>query len=168
MGVTVGWSWSLTVTKIPPSSGSAPSAPICALASAMPNESAIPITAPVDRISGPRSVSTLGSLANGNTASLTATYGIATSSGTASSSNDFPTMTAAASLASGTPVALLTNGTVRDPRGLTSSTYTTPSLTAYCTLMRPTTPSDSANWRVCSRILTTAVSSIRYGGKKTG
>ena len=34
---------------------------------------AIPITSPVDRISGPRTISTPGNFANGNTASLTET-----------------------------------------------------------------------------------------------
>ena len=105
-----------------PSSGSAPSAEICALANAIPNESAMPMTSPVERISGPRIRSTPCSLLNGKTASLTATYGWSTSSCRPSSSSVCPTMTAAASPASGTPVVLETNGTVRDPRGLTSST----------------------------------------------
>ena len=53
---------------------------------------------------------------------------------------------------------------VREPRGLTSRTYTTPCLMAYCTLISPTTPSRSANARVCRRICSTCSSVIRYGG----
>jgi len=122
IGSTVGLSESFTVTKIAPVNGRLPSAAICALANAIPKLSASPITSPVERISGPRMVSTPGSFVKGKTASLTATPGSGRSSGTPSSSRVCPTMTAAASLARGTPVALLTNGTVREARGLTSST----------------------------------------------
>ncbi len=122
MGSTVGLSESFTVTKIPPASGRLPSAAICALAKAIPKLSASPITSPVERISGPRMVSTPGSFVKGKTASFTATPGSGRSSGTPNSSRVRPAITAAASLARDTPVALLTNGTVRDARGLTSST----------------------------------------------
>ena len=122
IGTTFALSWSLTVTKIEPESGSAPSTEICALAKAIPNESAMPITSPVDRISGPRMRSTPCSLLKGNTASLTATYGWSTSSCRPRSSSVAPVMIAAARLASGTPVVFETNGTVREPRGFTSST----------------------------------------------
>ena len=145
IGVTVCLSESLTDTKTAPLSGNSAAAPLCALANAIPKLSAIPITSPVDSISGPSSVSTPGNLVNGKTASFTATYGAGVTSTTPNCSSVCPTITAAASLASGTPVALLTNGTVRELRGLTSRTYTTPSLMAYCTLMRPTTPSALAN-----------------------
>ena len=122
IGTTVGLSESLTVTNTAPRSGRLPSAAICALANAIPKLSAKPIASPVDRISGPKTVSTLGSLVKGKTASFTATPGTGSSSARSNSSRDRPTMTAAASRANGTPVALLTNGTVRDALGLTSST----------------------------------------------
>ena len=51
-----------------------------------------------------------------------------------------PVMIRAAALASGTAVALDENGTVRDARGLASSTYSVWSLSAYCTFSRPRTP----------------------------
>src|SRR5690606_26791436 len=126
-----------TVIATTPSVGSSEHAGICAFANAIPNDSSIPITSPVDRISGPTITST-SNLLNGNTASFTATPGTAGSSGTESSSSRFPAITRAASRANGTPVAFETNGTVRDARGFTSSTYTTPSLIAYCTLISPT------------------------------
>ena len=110
------------MTKMVPDSGRLPSAAICALANAIPKLSAIPMTSPVERISGPKTVSTPGSLVKGKTASLQATPGTGSSSGTPSSSRVFPTITAAASLARGAPVALLTNGTVREARGFTSRT----------------------------------------------
>ena len=79
----------------------------------------MPITSPVERISGPRIVSTPGNRANGKTASFTATW---------SSFSDFslkeasrsPFMMRAAMPAIGLPITLATNGTVRDARGLTS------------------------------------------------
>ena len=61
--------------KIAPSSGSPLSAASCALANALPNESEMPITSPVERISGPRIGSNSRNLLNGNTASFTETYG---------------------------------------------------------------------------------------------
>ncbi len=79
---------------------------------------AMPITSPVERISGPKMVSTPGNLANGNTLSLTATWVGTGSSARSSSSRVSPTITLAAILASGRPVALDTNGTVRDARGI--------------------------------------------------
>src|SRR5439155_1645178 len=96
IGTTVGLSESFTVTKIAPASGRLPSAAICALANAIPKLSANPITSPVDRISGPRMVSTPGSFVKGKTASFTATPGSGRSSGSPSSSRVFPTVTAAA------------------------------------------------------------------------
>ncbi len=122
IGPSVGLSESFTVTNTAPVRGRLPSAAICALAKAIPKLSASPITSPVDRISGPRMVSTPGSFVKGKTASLTATPGSGSSSGRPSSSRVRPAITAAASLARGTPVALLTNGTVREARGFTSKT----------------------------------------------
>ena len=54
MGTTVGLSLSLTVTKMAPAVGSELSAAICAFANALPKESAMPMTSPVDRILGPQ------------------------------------------------------------------------------------------------------------------
>ena len=138
----------MTVTSTAPLSGRPPSTLICDLAKAIPNESAIPITSPVERISGPRIRSTPWSLLKGKTASFTATYGGTGSSARPSSARLFPTTIPAARLARGTPVALETNGTVREARGFTSRTNTVPSLMAYWTLSRPTTPSRRPKARV--------------------
>ena len=83
---------------------------------------AMPITSPVDRISGPRTISTPGNFANGNTASLTETYVVSGSLVIPCWSSDIPTITRAAACAMFIPVAFETNGTVREARGLTSST----------------------------------------------
>ena len=101
-------------------------------ANARPNVRSIPITSPVERISGPSTVSTVGKRSNGSTASFTATCPPAAGSGNTpvsrSSASVAPTMSRAATLASGTPVALLTNGTVRLARGFASMIQTWPSL----------------------------------------
>ncbi len=152
MGVTVGLSGSFTVMITFPSCGRSIPALACALANAIPKLSSKPIASPVDRISGPSSGSTSGSLLKGNTDSFTATPPTGISSGSPKSASFSPTISRAAMRASCTPVALLTKGTVRDARGFTSITYTCPSNTAYCTLIRPITPSASAKRRVCSRI----------------
>ena len=104
----------------------------CDLAKAVPNESSMPMTSPVDRISGPSTVSTPWKRPKGSTASLTemaAPCGIVPPSPLAGSipwarrsAMVCPTITRAAALATGTAVALDTNGTVRDARGLASST----------------------------------------------
>src|SRR5215831_19218986 len=164
IGVTVGLSESITVIRTTPSSGSPFEAASCDFANADPNESEIPITSPVDRISGPSTGSVPANLLNGNTASFTDTYGGTISSVNPMSSSVSPTMTRAASDASGTPIAFDTNGIVRLARGFTSSTYTTPFLIAYWTLIRPTTPSAWASATVCSRIACRSVSPTRYGG----
>ena len=113
----------------------------------------MPITSPVERISGPSAGSTSGNLENGSTASLTATVAGAAPSrntdGTSSPSSRSeasvaPSITRVATLASGTPVALATNGTVRLARGLASMTYTVVPVTAYCTLISPRTSRRSA------------------------
>ncbi len=118
----MGLSWSLTVTTIfsPPVGRWFP-ADVWALPKAIPNESSKPMTSPVDRISGPSSVSTSKRL-NGNTASFTATPLTWGSLSTPRAAMGSPAITRAASRARGTPVALPTKGTVRDARGLTSST----------------------------------------------
>ena len=88
----------------------------------------MPMTSPVERISGPSSVSTSGKRLNGSTASLTDTWppgaGGRSTPSARSSASVAPTITRAATLASGTPVALATNGTVRLARGLASITKT--------------------------------------------
>ena len=97
----------------------------------------MPMTSPVERISGPRSESTatpslVRKRLNGSTASLHdigACAGMEPPSPTGgsmpssrSSLTVAPSMTRAAALAMGTPVALATNGTVREARGLASMT----------------------------------------------
>ncbi|CAB4724079.1 unannotated protein [freshwater metagenome] len=93
----------------------------------------MPMTSPVERISGPRMVSTSGNLLNGSTASFTATFpraGLLSKPSARSSSNVEPTITRAATLARGIPVALLTNGIVLLARGFASKIKTSESLTA--------------------------------------
>jgi hypothetical protein len=79
------------------------------------------MTSPVERISGPSTVSTPAKRANGNTASLTAmwSYGLSVRPKLARVS---PAMILAAMAATGWPMVLATNGTVREARGFTSST----------------------------------------------
>ena len=60
-----------TDTKTVPSTGRACPAAIIALASAMPLSASIPITSPVDRISGPRIVSAPSKRPKGSTAAFT-------------------------------------------------------------------------------------------------
>src|SRR6185437_16567401 len=152
-GVTVGLSESVTVINTTPSSGSPFDAASCDFANAAPNESAMPMTSPVERISGPSTGSVPGNLLNGKTASLTETYGGTISSVNPISSSVSPSITRAATDASGTPIAFDTKGIVRLARGFTSSTYTTPFLIAYCTLIRPTTPRALASAVVWPRIV---------------
>ena len=107
-------------------------AAICDLANAVPNCRSRPMTSPVERISGPSTVSTPWNRPKGRTASLTAI--IPPSGRSAASPTEgrvpsarrsamlSPSAIRAAALASGTPVALATNGTVRDARGLASRT----------------------------------------------
>ena len=59
--------------KARPLRGSRTPAASCDLTNASPKDSPMPITSPVDFISGPRMVSTPGNLMNGNTASFTET-----------------------------------------------------------------------------------------------
>ena len=78
------------------------------------------MTSPVDFISGPRMVSTLGKREKENTASLTAMCSRLAVLTSSKSTNFSPDITRAAILAIGRPVALATKGTVRLARGLTS------------------------------------------------
>ena len=114
-----------------PESGRRVPAAIWLLAKARPKVLSTPMTSPVERISGPRSVSTPGKRSKGSTASLTLTWSSTGTRPTTSgrrrpswrrSASVWPTMTREATMASGTPVALATNGTVRLARGLASST----------------------------------------------
>ena len=87
----------------------------------------MPITSPVDFISGPSTVSTFSpKRANGNTASFTpmcvADPGSKRPGWSAKLASVSPAMMRAAIFATGSPMTLATNGTVRDARGLTSST----------------------------------------------
>ena len=73
----------------------------------------MPMTSPVERISGPSRVSTPGNRLKGSTASLTETWpvtGSRSSPSSRSSASVAPTITRAATMATGTPVALATNG----------------------------------------------------------
>ena len=78
------------------------------------------MTSPVERISGPRIVSTPGNFVNGKTLCFTATWRGTSMSSMPSSSSECPAITFAAIFASGRPVAFETNGTVREARGFTS------------------------------------------------
>src|SRR5690242_2710171 len=80
------------------------------LANALPKDSSMPITSPVERISGPRTGSVPGNLLNGNTASLTDTYGGAISSVNPIASSVSPSITRAAYDANGAPIAFDTKG----------------------------------------------------------
>ena len=126
-----------TETKIRPEVGSPHRAPIWVLANAGPKVSAMPMTSPVERISGPSTESTTRPSAvrnrlNGRIASLTETGASMGSSPPSPRAGSMPSarscaivapsMIREAALASGTPVALATNGTVREARGLASST----------------------------------------------
>ena len=82
----------------------------------------MPITSPVDFISGPNEILTPSKRRNGKTASFTEKCVGTISFVNPSSRRVIPVITLAASFASGTPIALLTNGTVREARGFTSST----------------------------------------------
>ena len=91
------------------------------LANAHGKFSAMPMTSPVDFISGPRMVSAPGKRPKGITASLTLKRSKRRSSlGRRSSAMLSPAMMRAAACAKGTPVAFEANGTVRLARGLAS------------------------------------------------
>ena len=69
-----GLSESVTVMKAVPSLGSGTPAAACALANAVGKSRAMPITSPVERISGPSTASEPSKRSNGSTASLTETW----------------------------------------------------------------------------------------------
>src|SRR4029079_8254252 len=121
-----------------PGAGTREPPPIWLLAKAMAKLRSMPITSPVDFISGPSTVSTPGKRANGKTASLTPIWSNAAGLRSKLASIS-PAMIRAAILATGTPITLATKGTVREARGLTSRTWISPSLMAYWTFIRPTT-----------------------------
>ena len=100
-------------TRVPP--------PSWLLANAISKVRSRPITSPVERISGPSTVSTPGKRAKGNTDSLTPTC-LNAGFFNLKSASFSPAMMRAAILATGMPITLATNGTVREARGLTSST----------------------------------------------
>ena len=83
----------------------------------------MPITSPVDFISGPRMTSTSGEASEGEDRLLHRHVADLDRRAARSSSRSvLPTMHSAAIFASGTPVALEMKGTVRDARGFTSRT----------------------------------------------
>ena len=121
-----GLSRSASERNTEPRSGSLLPTAVWLLAKATPKVRSMPMTSPVERISGPRRVST-PKRSKGSAASFTATCpppsapALAGMSPSArSSASVAPTMSRAATLASGTAVALETNGTVRLARGLAS------------------------------------------------
>ena len=111
--------------KTVPWVGRASPAPSSALAYAIPKLVAEPITSPVDRISGPSTVSAPGKRRKGSTASLIACRGGWGSSVSPTSARDSPAINRVAKRASGFPVALATKGTVREARGFASMMKTT-------------------------------------------
>ena len=88
---------------------------------ASPALRAMPMTSPVDFISGPRMMSDPGKRENGRTGCFTVTKEGFASPGPRSASFS-PQIRKTAIFASGTPMDLLTKGTVRLERGLTSIT----------------------------------------------
>ena len=129
------------------------------------------MTSPVERISGPRAVSTSGNRLNGNTASFTATVSGESSStervskpSVRNSAKVAPSITRVATLANGTPVAFATNGTVRLARGFASMTYTLVPATANCTLIKPRTSSAAAIAVVYDSITSTTQAGSVCGG----
>ena len=118
--------------------GSSAPAPSWLLKYASGKLSESPSTSPVERISGPRTGSTLGNFVKGNTASFTPWCGI-TFSVSLRSARDSPSMSRVARRAICVLHTLDTSGTVRDARGLASITKTFPSSIAYCMFIRPHT-----------------------------
>ena len=114
-------SLSFTEMNTVPSIGSTWPEPSWLLTNAMAKSLSMPITSPVERISGPRIGSTPGKRANGNTASLTATC-LSVGGLRPKAASGLPAITSAAMAAIGLPMTLATNGTVREARGFTSST----------------------------------------------
>src|ERR1039458_217931 len=84
------------------------------------------MTSPVERISGPRSVSTPSKRRKGNTGALMEKPRTGGSSVRPMPGRVSPRQRRAARRANGTPVAFATNGTVREARGFTSRTKSSP------------------------------------------
>ena len=147
--MTLGLSLSATVIRTVPSSGNGNWVASWALKKARPKESAIPSTSPVDRISGPSSGSTSGSMLKGKTASFTPKYGIIFFL-SPSSESFVPNMIWVAIRAIGILQTFETMGTVREALGLASKIYTVSSAMAYCIFIKPTTLSSIAILRVYS------------------
>ena len=125
----------------------------------------MPMTSPVDFISGPSTTFAPGKRPHGMTASFTQKQsGSRSSGGSPRLSTLRPAMTSAAHFASGTPVAFDTKGTVRLARGLASMTKISSPLIANCTLMSPRTPRRTANARVTPR----SRSTVRFENEKGG
>ncbi len=111
-------------TPCPPSGSRLPAA-IWLLAKARPNVRSMPITSPVERISGPSRRVGVGEAVERQHRLLDRDVAAGRPArpsrpSARSSARVAPTITRAATLASGTPVALATNGTVRLARGLAS------------------------------------------------
>ena len=120
--VAAGLSVSHTLMKTLPSSGSSTPAPACALPNAAGKSSAMPITSPVDFISGPSSASVPWSRWNGQHRLLDAHVRAAALARQVLGRKRSPRISRQATFASGTPIAFDTNGTVRDARGFASIT----------------------------------------------
>src|SRR5690606_7691850 len=134
--ITARLSLSATEMNTVPAVGRPPYAADWLLANAVGKSRSIPMTSPVERISGPSTESTVAPAAvrnrlNGSTASLTATgasNGGREPSSAGSSPSAFssamlaPAMMREAALARGMPSAFETNGTVRLARGMASMT----------------------------------------------
>ncbi len=127
---------SATETNTVPDSGRPPNAASWLFANARGKSRSMPMTSPVERISGPSTESTMRpsfvrKRLKGSTASFTATgesIGTSEPSRSGRSPDDFssaidvPTMTSDAAFASGMPSAFETKGTVRLARGFASRT----------------------------------------------
>ena len=163
-GTTSALYLSVMEMKMVPEEGRADPAAIAAFAYAAPNSASMPMTSPVDFISGPSSVSAPANLSNGRTASLTATWVRTGSSVKPTSARVSPAIRRAACAARGAPTAFATKGTVRDARGLASMMKTSPSWTAYWMLSRPTTPRARAMAGVHSRMVARAASGMVWVG----
>src|SRR5262245_48592089 len=114
MTQAAGLSSSLTEMKARPLVGNRYPDARSDLPNASPNVAEMPITSPVERISGPSVVSTPGNFANGKTDSLTEMWLGQAASEMESSASVAPAINLAAIFARGRPVAFETNGTVRE------------------------------------------------------
>ena len=135
------------------------------LAKAASKLRSMPMTSPVERISGPKSTSTPPNFTKGKTASLTAMC-LGTTSLIPISRRVLPAEILAATLARGTPMTFDTNGTVREARGFTSRMkMPRPSRgTANCTFIKPRTSSSRASARDCSLMASMVAAGSEKGG----